>query len=184
MSVTPPSRSLTQSARTIVAAAAVWACGLAGAAPSISPRSMPAIASLDERFLSYNVEMAEVVGGTFWKPYAALDKSARASGEPASARADSPAPAFQIGQGSSMFEARPPVDLTESWLRKLADALGAGLRTRERHVGQFRLFRRPRWTLTVEAAEGISKRPDAGGVEGRCGFRTRSRCEDRHLFRH
>ena len=30
---------------------------------------MPAIATIDDRFESYNVEMAEVIGGKFWKPY-------------------------------------------------------------------------------------------------------------------
>jgi len=30
---------------------------------------MPRIADVDERYQSYNVEMAEVIGGNFWKPY-------------------------------------------------------------------------------------------------------------------
>ena len=30
---------------------------------------MPAMATIDDRFESYNVEMAEVIGGKFWKPY-------------------------------------------------------------------------------------------------------------------
>jgi len=30
---------------------------------------LPRIATVDERFQSYNVEMAEVIGGNFWKPY-------------------------------------------------------------------------------------------------------------------
>jgi hypothetical protein len=30
---------------------------------------MPYVGTVDERFNSYNVEMAEVIGGTFWKPY-------------------------------------------------------------------------------------------------------------------
>ena len=36
---------------------------------SFSPATMPAIATIDDRFESYNVEMAEVIGGKFWKPY-------------------------------------------------------------------------------------------------------------------
>jgi hypothetical protein len=30
---------------------------------------MPRIAKVDERFQSFNVEMVEVTGGWFWKPY-------------------------------------------------------------------------------------------------------------------
>ena len=36
---------------------------------AVSPRDMPRIATIDDRYQSYNVEMAEVVGGNFWKPY-------------------------------------------------------------------------------------------------------------------
>lgn len=35
---------------------------------SLSPASMPKVATIDDRFESYNVEMAEVIGGRFWKP--------------------------------------------------------------------------------------------------------------------
>jgi len=42
------------------------------AAPrAIQPQTLPRLGSIDLRFQSYNVEMAEVIGGTFWKPYAA-----------------------------------------------------------------------------------------------------------------
>lgn len=34
---------------------------------SLSPATMPAIATIDDRFESYNVEMAEVIGGKFWE---------------------------------------------------------------------------------------------------------------------
>ena len=37
--------------------------------PSIAPASMARIGTVDERFQSYNVEMVEVTGGEFWKPY-------------------------------------------------------------------------------------------------------------------
>jgi len=42
---------------------------LSGQAPSAHPAKMPRIGSVDERFQSYNIEMVEVVGGRFWKPY-------------------------------------------------------------------------------------------------------------------
>jgi len=34
--------------------------------------TMPRVATIDARQQSYNVEMAEVIGGNFWKPYGAL----------------------------------------------------------------------------------------------------------------
>ena len=40
------------------------------ASPSaLDPATMQRIASVDERFQSYNIEMVEVIGGRFWKPY-------------------------------------------------------------------------------------------------------------------
>jgi len=35
----------------------------------IAPKNMPRIGTVNERFQSYNVEMIEVIGGRFWKPY-------------------------------------------------------------------------------------------------------------------
>ena len=35
----------------------------------VIPASMSRIGTIDERFQSYNVEMLEVTGGKFWKPY-------------------------------------------------------------------------------------------------------------------
>lgn len=43
------------------------------AAIQINPSQMKQIGSVDERFQSYNVEMVEVVGGEFWKPYHLMD---------------------------------------------------------------------------------------------------------------
>ena len=31
--------------------------------------SLPMLREVDERLMSYNVEMAEITGGTFWKEY-------------------------------------------------------------------------------------------------------------------
>jgi heparanase len=83
---------------------------------SINPTALPAIATVDERYQSYNVEMAEVVGGKFWKPYGAASEGHNNSAPNTKT--------FQIGQDSATFEARPPVDLTNSRLRTLAAALG------------------------------------------------------------
>lgn len=83
----------------------------------VDPASMPRIAAVDERFASYNVEMAEVTGGNFWKPYGANAKSVPA---PAPSQA-TPSP---VGMNPNMYQYRPPIDLSNPRLRKLAAALG------------------------------------------------------------
>ena len=67
---------------------------------SIAPASMARIGTVDQRFQSYNVEMVEVTGGLFWKPYGS-DTSA----------------------GSDRYAYRPPIDLTNARLRRLAATL-------------------------------------------------------------
>src|SRR5258707_10117162 len=69
--------------------------------PSITPANMTRIGEVDERFQSYNIEMVEVTGGKFWKPYG-------------SNAAD---------DGSGLFSYRAPIDLSHVRLRKLAPAL-------------------------------------------------------------
>jgi hypothetical protein len=89
----------------------------------ISPATMSRVATVDQRYQSYNVEMAEVIGGNFWKPYDQQGKTAQnARQTPNGAR--SGAGGFQVGQDPTMFEARPPIDLTNARLRKLTAALG------------------------------------------------------------
>jgi heparanase 1 len=111
-----------------------WGCGMisgciamaAGAlysqqAPSLSvaPAKMQKLGSVDPRFASYNVEMVEVTGGRFWKPY----KSG--TDDPAAARPATPQNQNQqVGENSALFQYRPPIDLTNARLRKLAAALG------------------------------------------------------------
>ena len=36
---------------------------------SLKAEGLQAVRSIDERLVSYNVEMTEVTGGTFWKAY-------------------------------------------------------------------------------------------------------------------
>lgn len=101
------------------------------ATPSIAPGKLPRIATIDERYQSYNVEMAEVIGGNFWKPYdEAKNKSGEkpASAGPASSSAGgassgSRGSGLQVGQDPGLFEARAPIDLGNARLRKLAAAL-------------------------------------------------------------
>jgi len=81
---------------------------------------MTRIGSIDERFQSNNVEMIEVTGGRFWKPYQKKD-NASSSDDPQVNPSNSNQPA---GMNPAMYQYRPPMDLGNSRLRKLAAALG------------------------------------------------------------
>ena len=73
---------------------------------------MARLGSIDTRFQSYNIEMVEVTGGHFWRPYAGRRKpSSQADGIPA-------------GRDPAMYAYRKPIDLANPRLRKLAAALG------------------------------------------------------------
>ncbi|HZR77649.1 MAG TPA: hypothetical protein VFA58_00480, partial [Chthoniobacterales bacterium] len=85
----------------------------------ITPANMPRIGTVDERFQSYNVEMVEVIGGRFWKPYKdvnpLLEKSRPSAQQPGS---------NPVGMDPNLYQYRPPIDLTKRRLRTLAAALG------------------------------------------------------------
>ncbi|MEJ5976881.1 hypothetical protein WG901_09570 [Novosphingobium sp. PS1R-30] len=89
--------------RTGIALVAFLAAGITAPALGAGQRSsglssLPATGTVDPRFLSYNIEMAEVTGGNFWKPY-----SAPPAGGPKAYRG--------------------PIDLDSAKLRHLAAAL-------------------------------------------------------------
>lgn len=71
---------------------------------SIVPSVMQPIGTVDARFQSYNVEMAEVTGGPFWRPYPRTPH--------ARARTD-----------RNRYSDRAPIDLANPRLRRLAAAL-------------------------------------------------------------
>src|SRR5205823_9227740 len=89
---------------------------------TLAPATMPRIATIEERYQSYDVEMLEVTGGKFWKPYGpelnALLKQP-APGAASSSSGDTPA-----GMNPGLYQYRPPIDLSNARLRKLAAALG------------------------------------------------------------
>jgi heparanase 1 len=87
---------------------------LHGQPASISPSRMARITWVDERFVSYNIEMIEVTGGRFWAPYR--------SG--AVAPPQQPAAPSVPGLDPNAFRMRPPIDLANVRLRGLAGALG------------------------------------------------------------
>ncbi|MGA3263186.1 MAG: hypothetical protein ABSC47_03980 [Terracidiphilus sp.] len=73
------------------------------------------MATIDERFQSYNIEMVEVTGGRFWKPY---DTPAAAGRKASNQQPDT----TQSDTDPSRFQYRPPIDLANARLRKLAAA--------------------------------------------------------------
>ena len=48
---------------------------------ALSPATMQRVATVDQRYQSYNVEMAEVIGGKFWKPYDSRARPRRTRGK-------------------------------------------------------------------------------------------------------
>ena len=78
---------------------------------TLTPATMTRVAAIEERFQSYNIEMVEVTGGRFWRPYR--------DGVP------------------PLFAYRKPIDLSNARLRKLAadsPALDASIREFVRHA--------------------------------------------------
>ena len=82
--------------------------------PRVDPASLPRVGTVDPRFQSYNIEMVEITGGDFWRPYRSRPNAAQGFPgiEPAGRR------------GPRLFQYRPPIDLTRPRLRMLAAALG------------------------------------------------------------
>src|SRR6202051_5160218 len=89
---------------------------------SLDPAKMPAIGTVDERFQSYNIEMVEVIGGRFWKPYRDIDALLKAQSSFTQSSKD--AAAVPAGMDPNLYQQHPPIDLTNPRLRKLAAALG------------------------------------------------------------
>jgi hypothetical protein len=86
---------------------------------TIVPSALRQIGMVDERFQSYNIEMAEVIGGNFWKPY---DKNELSKSETKQLQ-DNPAIAIDHSN-TSLYQAIPPINLYDKRLRVLAAALG------------------------------------------------------------
>src|SRR3954471_6313644 len=85
---------------------------------SITPGKMKRLGTVDERFQSFNVEMIEVTGGRFWKPYKDIQGILKGQ---AAAKAGGAVPS---GMDPGLYQQRPPIDLSSASLRKLAAALG------------------------------------------------------------
>ncbi len=83
----------------------------------IDPSRLAKVGQVDQRFQAYNVEMLEITGGEFWKPYKDIKSKPATNIQPnrSGSAADTPA---------SLFQYRPATDLGNARLRKLAAALG------------------------------------------------------------
>ena len=71
------------------------------------------IRSVDPWLVSYNVEMTEVTGGTFWKEYS--EEEIAGNGK---------FPMIGIKNHDSMMQVYPPINLYDPKLRKLAKEIG------------------------------------------------------------
>jgi len=69
--------------------------------PALALANLARVGAIDERFQSYNIEMVEVTGGKFWKPYGTNTFKTH----------------------SKLYAYRAPLDLTNARLRRLAAAL-------------------------------------------------------------
>ena len=80
----------------------------------LNPTEAKQLRVVDARLMSYNVEMTEVTGGTFWKAYTdgQIDGTEQV-----------PPPDFSKGMGA-MHQWYDPIDTTNPRLIKLAKALG------------------------------------------------------------
>jgi heparanase len=103
----------------ILLAALAGSASLAGEL-SVTPASMARIGTVDERYQSYNIEMVEVTGGEFWKPYGP-EPGVEAAHPPNMPGAKTSNKASN--KNSNLFQYRPPIDLTNARLRSLASAL-------------------------------------------------------------
>ena len=92
--------------------------GVAMAQAVLNPQTMVKVGDVDPRFVSYNVETVEVTGGRFWKPYSAEVEARLAGASQAKPGQNQP-----VGMDPSLFQYRPPIDLSNARLRRLAKAL-------------------------------------------------------------
>ena len=88
---------------------------------TVKPAGLARIGDIDPRYQSYSVEMLEVTGGKFWRPYGPeLNAILKGTAGPAPrSTGDTPS-----GMDPRLYEYRSPIDLTNARLRRLASALG------------------------------------------------------------
>lgn len=103
---------------------ATTACSKApapGSVGRIEVSTLRRIGTVDDRFQSYNIEMVEVMGGRFWKPY--KDIGALLDVQSSAKNSNKDPGKVPAGMNPNLYQQRPPIDLTNPRLRKLAAAL-------------------------------------------------------------
>ena len=81
---------------------------------TLNTGSLSFLREMDSRLISYNIEMTEVTGGTFWKLYT-----------PAQIEGKEEVPQLaDLSQMGSLLEMFPPADLRDQRALELAKALG------------------------------------------------------------
>lgn len=83
----------------------------------LNPEKLVASHTMDPRLVSYNIEMTEVTGGTFWKPYTPRQIEGT---EPFAIKSD----ITSILSSKDLMQWYDPIDLYDPKLRKLAKELG------------------------------------------------------------
>ena len=78
---------------------------------TINLKEIKYLGSVDERYQSYNVEMVEVVGGEFWRPYKTMDSLPSSTSS------------FDFSNRNQMFRKLPPINLADKRLMNLAKGL-------------------------------------------------------------
>src|SRR5947208_2249627 len=76
----------------------------AEAAGVVNPTALAATGTIDKRFQAYNIEMVEVTGGRFWKPYKETEGGS-ATRNPTARWASTPA-----GMNANLYQYRPPIN--------------------------------------------------------------------------
>ena len=114
--VTSRTKELLASA--LIAPCLAFTSALAAGQMLLQPKTMRELGVVDPRFVSFNVEAVEVTGGRFWKPYKNNGHAPNATNPVDKANQNQPA-----GLDAGLFQYRPPIDLSNSKLRKLANAL-------------------------------------------------------------
>lgn len=86
---------------------------------SLNPERLKQIRTINERLVSYNIEMTEVTGGTFWKAYTPGQIAGTEPYIPVTASGSR-----EITKMDELMEYFSPVDLYDQRLRDLTKALG------------------------------------------------------------
>jgi len=78
-------------------------------AAQLTPATMKRAGKVDARYQFYNVEMLEVTGGRFWKPYKDIGSATGQSRAPAEGASVAPA-----GMDPGLYQYRPPKEVQDA----------------------------------------------------------------------